>query len=261
MKYVESNEKIYTTTDYDSFVFTDWNRGVSNSRVVKMVESIKTAGWLPEPVLVNEEFEVIDGQSRVKALEKLKMPVSFCIKKGIGRKECQMLNLFQKNWTTSDYINSYMADGNVHYIWLNTMMKKYKELSAGVVQAVCVNKGKPSTSMSAGKVNETITSGSFKVTEREKIHIDGALFFLSRFVETLDYLGGRKDTFYAALTYLYNFDVVDNDRVVRVVNNARYDGLVSSGTVEGWLQQIEEFYNKHLSKKQKLDIVHEYKIA
>ena len=261
MEYKESKEKIYITTDYEGFIFTDWNRDVSNARVVKMVESIKTAGWLPEPVLVNERFEIIDGQSRVKALEKLNMPIYFCIRKGIGRKECQTLNLFQKNWSTSDYINSYIADGNVNYIWLNSMMKKYKELSAGVVQAVCVNKGKPMNGMASGKVSEKVASGSLKVSEEEKRHIEGVLFFLSRFSETSDYLGGRKDTFYASLTYLYDFDVVDNDRVVRVVNNARYDGLVSSGTVEGWLQQIEELYNKHLAKAQRLDLMHEYKVA
>ena len=60
MKYKVSEKKIYTTTDYSIFIFTDWNRDVSNSRVVKMVESITKVGWLPQPVLVNEKMEIIE---------------------------------------------------------------------------------------------------------------------------------------------------------------------------------------------------------
>ena len=261
MKYTESKEKIYTTKDYDGFVFTDWNRSVSNGRVVKMVEAIKTTGWLPEPVLVNEKFEVIDGQSRVKALEKLSMPVEFCIKPGIGRQECQTLNLFQKNWSTTDYINSYIADGNTNYIWLKGMIQKYKVLSPTVVQNISANKGKTIGTINGGNYVRKITNGTFSVNKIEKAELDDLFFYLSRFADTIEYLGGRKDTFFAALTFMYHLDGVDNDRVCTVVNNARYDGLVTSGTIEGWLQQIEVLYNKNLLKRNKVDIMHEYKAA
>lgn len=260
MKYVESKDKIYETTDYEKFVFPEWNRGVSNARIVKMVESIKTFGWLPEPVLVNEKLEVIDGQSRIKALEKLNMPVQFCIKQGVSRKECQALNLFQKNWTTNDYINSYIADGNENYIWLKEMLQKFHTLSATIVQIVAVYKNKPGC-MNGGGYVDKITSGKLVVSPKDRIETENLLFYLSRFADTIDYLGGRKDTFYTALSFMYYLDDVDNERVCTVVNNARYDGLVTSGTVEGWLQQIESLYNKKLAKKNKVDIIHEYKVA
>lgn len=261
MKYTESNEKIYTTTDYDGFVFTDWNRSVSNARVVKMVESIKNVGWLPEPVLVNEKFEVIDGQSRVKALEKLGMPVRFCIKKGIGRKECQVLNLFQKNWSTMDYINSYIADGNPNYIWLKSVMKRYDSVPASVIQGL-VTSNSLTLASSSGDRAIIITSGKLSLSEDKKVRLEELLFYLSRFEDTATYLGGRKDTFYGALSFLYWLDGIDEERVFTVVNNARYDGkIVTSGSVEGWLQQIEVLYNKNLLKKNKVDLVHEYKVA
>ena len=259
MKYAESEEKIYTTTDYEGFVFTDWNRDVSNARTVKMVEAIESTGWLPEPVLVNEKFEVIDGQSRVKALERLNMPVEFCIKPGIGRKECQILNLFQKNWNTMDYINSYIADKNQDYIWLKQMIIKYAALSSGVVLAGCVSKG--ACVHNNGIISEVVSEGKFRIKEREKWHVEGLLFFLSRFVDTIKYLGGRKDTFFTALAFIYNLKEIDNDRVTKVINDAKYDSLVNSATTEGWLTQIEELYNKNLIKTKKVDIIHEYKIA
>lgn len=260
MKYTKSVETIYTTTDYDGFVFTDWNRNVSNARVVKMVESIKNVGWLPEPVMVNEKFEVIDGQSRVKALEKLGMPVQFCIRKGVGRKECQALNLFQKNWTTMDYINSYIADGNENYIWLKAMMSKYKSLPSMVVQGAAAAKGK--RSYMGGDKGSTIVGGKLSLNSAEKQYVDDLLFYLSRFSETIDFLGGRKDTFYGAIAFIYQLDDIDKERVCTAINNAMFDGLVASGTIEGWLFQIETLYNKNLkSKKNRVDIMHEYKKA
>lgn len=257
--YSVSERKIYTTTNYDLFVFTNWNRNISNARVVMMVESITKVGWLPQPVLVNEKYEVIDGQSRVKALEQLGLPVEFCIMPGIGRRECQMLNLFQKNWTTKNYIDSYASDGNENYIWLKEMLERYKELTPSVVESVVVGKGK--TRCMGGQANSVIHEGTLQLDEFEKIYVDKVLFYFSRFAETINYLGGRKDTFFSALMFMYNLNSIDKEVLCEKVNNARYDGLVSSGTPEGWLTQLEEIYNKGLRKEKKIDAIHEYKIA
>lgn len=261
MKYTKSVETIYTTTDYDGFVFTDWNRNVSNARVVKMVESIKKSGWLPNPVLVNEKFEVIDGQSRVKALERLGMPVQFCIKKGIGREECQMMNLFQKNWTNSDFINSYASDGNDNYIWLKSIITEYKELSTSIVQSVAASKGEIMLPSTIGRNLAGITDGSLNVDKREREKVEEELFYLSRFAEIIAYVGGRKDNFYGSILFMYNLDDIDNERVYKVVNEAKFDGLIPAGNAEGWLRQLEELYNKNLKKANKVDVMHEYKIA
>lgn len=259
MKYKVSEKKIYTTTDYDMFVFTDWNRNVSNSRVVMMVESITKVGWLPQPILVNEKFEIIDGQSRVMALKHLGMPVEFIIMPGIGRKECQALNLFQRNWTTKNYIDSYVADNNDNYIWLKDMISRYKNLTPSVIIGVAVGKGL--TRAMAGQSAIIVNDGRFKLSTSERAYVETILFHLSRFSETIEYIGGRKETFYSAIMFLYQLKELDQERICKVVNDARYDGLVCSGTVEGWLQQIETLYNKNLRKGNKVDIVHEYKIA
>ena len=256
-KYAVSEKKIYTTTNYDIFVFTDWNREISNARVVKMVESITKVGWLPQPVLVNEKFEVIDGQSRVKALQALGMPVEFCIREGIGRTECQMLNLFQKNWTTKNYIDSYASEGNENYVWLREMMVRYKILTASIIQAIAVGKGCEISGASAAIIQE----GELTLNSVEKAEAEKTMFYLSRFSETAEHLGGRKDKFYSAVIFLYRLDGIDKERLCLVVNNARYDGMVCAGTVEGWLQQFEILYNRKLHKPNQVDFMHEYKIA
>lgn len=259
MKFKVSDRKIYTTTDYDAFIFTDWNRDISNGRVVKMIESIQKVGWLHQPILVNEKYEVIDGQSRVKALQKLGMPVEFIIVNGMGRKECQMLNLFQKNWTMKNYIDSYIADGNENYIWLRDMIVKYKALTSVIVMSIATGKGM--CRYMGGQQNHIIAEGRLSLTPEEKKYAENTMFYLSRFAETGHYLGGRKDTFYSALIFMYNLEGIDRERLCKVVNDARYDGIVASSTVEGWLHQLENLYNKNLRRGSKVDVIHAFKVA
>lgn len=260
MKFKESNKKIYTTTDYEAFIFPDWNRDVSGARVVKMVESIQSVGWLPEPILVNEKFEVIDGQSRVKALQKLGMPVEFCIVEGIGRKECQNLNRFQKNWSAMNYINSYASDGDDNYVWLKEMLKKYKSITSNTVFSVAASGGADSN-IGAAEHYRMLQDGRLVVSDADRKRAEDAMFYLARFAATATYLGGRKDKFYSAIMFLYLLDGVNNERLCTVINNARYDGIVSSSTVAGFLQQFEILYNKGISKAKRVDVMHEYKAA
>lgn len=258
--YRESEKKIYTTTNYEMFKDLEGNRSVKNARVLKTMDSICELGWLTSPILVNEKFEVIDGQGRLEALKRLEIPVEFIIEEGIGIKECQGLNHYQKNWSTMDYINSHVAAGNKNYTWLKSMLSKYKGIPNTVIFTVAVSGGK-SSSMGAANHFKIIESGSMVVCDADKELADEALFYLSRFIDTASYFGGRKDKFYSAVMFLYLLNVVDKDRLVSVINNARYDGMVSSSTVEGYLQQFELLYNKGLMKARRIDMMHEYKIA
>ena len=258
--YKESKKKIYVTTDYNVFKELEGNRPVKNGRAFKAMESIQQYGWLTNPILVNENMEVIDGQGRLEALRRLEMPVEFVIQNGIGIKECQGLNRYQKNWSTMDYIDSYIADGNDNYIWLKKMIHNYKGLTNSVVYSVATSGGS-SSSIGATDHFKLLESGSMRVSESGRKKADDALFYLSRFIDTASHLGGRKDKFYSAIMFLYLLDGVDDERLCTVVNNSRYDGMVSSSTVEGYLQQFEILYNKGLTKAKRVDVMHEYKIA
>lgn len=260
MKYKASEKKIYVTTNYDMFKALIGNRDVKNGRVVKTMESIQEFGWLTEPILVNENFEVIDGQGRLEALRRLEMPIEFIIERGIGIKECQGLNHYQKNWSTMDYIDSFIAAGNENYVWLKSMINKYKRLTNSVIFSIAASGGRSST-IGANDYFVALENGTFKVSEQGRVDAEEAMFYLSRFIETAAHLGGRKDKLYSAIMFLYLLDGIDKERLCRTVNNGRYDGMVASSTVEGYLQQFEILYNKGLTKAKRVDMMHEYKIA
>lgn len=63
--------KVYQTTNYDKFCFLEDNRAVKQSRVKKIKDSIDDVGYLYQPVLVNEQYQIIDGQGRFNACKEM----------------------------------------------------------------------------------------------------------------------------------------------------------------------------------------------
>lgn len=88
---------VYVTKDYSIFKRLVGNRDIPESRISKIVESIQTIGWVHNPIIVNEKMEVIDGQGRLTALQRLKMPIEYIIAEGAGNKECIYMNMNMVN--------------------------------------------------------------------------------------------------------------------------------------------------------------------
>lgn len=258
MYYTESDKKIYVTTDYSLFKPLLGNRNVTKARVNRAIESIQKYGWLTEPILVNEDYEVIDGQGRLEALKELEMPVEFVIQYGAGRSECQALNLYQKNWTVSDYIESYIAEDNDNYIWLKEVIAQNRVLSTNFILSALISDSK-SAGYTGNWVN-VVAAGGFVASAEKRRRMEEAFEYLKKFVGVQTHLGGRRDVFYTALLFLYNLPEVDNARLLTTITNSVYDGMVSSGTVEGWLRQFESIYNKRLNRANKVDFVRAYRI-
>lgn len=111
--------KIITTKDYSSFKTITGNRQVSDNHVKQLAASIAAQNLLPyNPILVNENMEVIDGQHRLLAAEQLGLEVAYVTVQGATIKVVQQLNAHQRQWNLKDYAESYASQGNQHYITL-----------------------------------------------------------------------------------------------------------------------------------------------
>lgn len=65
----------YRTDNYAKFKRLDGNRGVQLMRVKKVMDSVKANGYIYSPLIVNERYEVVDGQARLEAFKQLGIPV------------------------------------------------------------------------------------------------------------------------------------------------------------------------------------------
>ena len=112
------------TEDYSIFKAMDANRQVNLNHVNNLIRSMDTNGALVNPVIVNENYEIIDGQHRLRASLELGLPVYYLMVEGYGIKEVHALNLNQKNWSNQDYLEAYANDGNVNYQRLLEFQKR-----------------------------------------------------------------------------------------------------------------------------------------
>lgn len=117
-------KKIESTTNYNIFKFIKCNRQVDMRHVRRIVEKIKGNNLLNAyPILVDKDYNVIDGQHRLKAAEYLELPVYYCVEDHVSVADIGMLNSTQKPWLILDYINHYAALGNINYIKLKNLIE------------------------------------------------------------------------------------------------------------------------------------------
>tara|TARA_R100000654_G_scaffold68655_2_gene97750 strand:+ start:689 stop:1408 length:720 start_codon:yes stop_codon:yes gene_type:complete len=116
---------VYETKDYKTFSFLSNNRNISNHHVNRIINSMKKKRLI-SPILVNENFQIIDGQHRFLAQKQLKFSIPFVVQEGYGEKETQMLNTTTKNWSLSDWERYYCNKNIKDYIEFSNFRKKYK---------------------------------------------------------------------------------------------------------------------------------------
>jgi hypothetical protein len=119
---------VYVTKNYDQFIVMDDNRSVNLLHVKRLVESFNEK-HLVCPLIVNERFEIIDGQHRLRASRETGMPVYYIVVPGYGIKEVQRLNANQKNWTKIDFLEMYSTQGKKAYVDFKEFMEHFPELT------------------------------------------------------------------------------------------------------------------------------------
>ena len=128
--------KVKITKDYKIFKTLTGNRPLVTphiKKLEKMLQEKNLSEYLP--ILVNEQMYVIDGQHRLQALEKAKLPVFYVIVPGLTLEDVIMLNSTSKSWSMLNYIQSQIQLGNENYEKLYEFMKAY-QLPSGVAAEI-----------------------------------------------------------------------------------------------------------------------------
>ena len=113
----DSYPVIQKSTDASIFTTLSGNRRINRAHVKRLEEAISEDAkvTLYNPILVNEKFEVIDGQHRLEAIKKLNLPTYYIQVNGLKLNNAQALNKLSKPWSPVDYAKSYSDLGNGNY--------------------------------------------------------------------------------------------------------------------------------------------------
>ena len=116
---------VFVTNDYEMFSFKDGNRPIRKAHLKKITASIASK-QIAVPIVVDENFEICDGQNRFEACKSLGKPVYYIVIDGLELEDVQRLNANTKTWGPVDFLDSFCDLGYVEYIKFRAFQKKYK---------------------------------------------------------------------------------------------------------------------------------------
>lgn len=137
-KGVEVN-KVYRTNDLSIFKSIDGNRVPNLQHIKRLSASVEKYGMKCNPIIVNQRFEVIDGQHRLAAAREVGTFVYYIMINGYTLREVHTLNLNQKNWTKKDFMNGYADMGIESYVKLKKFAEKNDDFTFTECVSFCSN--------------------------------------------------------------------------------------------------------------------------
>ena len=85
-------------------------------------------------IIVNDKYEIIDGQNRYLASKLLGKPIRYVIAEGYGIKETRLYNMETKNWQKKDFIKSFADEGKEEYLKFAEFQKRYSDFPSSVCE-------------------------------------------------------------------------------------------------------------------------------
>lgn len=164
---------VFQTAEYDKLNKLLGNRNIKKTNVKAKKDLLEKEGFKStNPIVVNKDGKIIDGQHRRKAAEELEIPYKFMIDPSLTEENSLEttieLNNSSKPWGINDYVNAFCEVGNENYIQLKELSE---ELETNISRTLMLYTGSKTSSQYN---NSTIFKGKFifedkKAKEARKI--------------------------------------------------------------------------------------------
>lgn len=138
-----TDTRIYKTTDYKSFKFINGNREIKPAHLKNLIKSVEANNLLEfNPILVNEDHEVIDGQHRLLTAKELKTPIFYIILRGGRILEVVAFNTNKRNWSLENFLDLNIKHKNQNYILIKEFCDTYHLSISSALILLCPRKSK-----------------------------------------------------------------------------------------------------------------------
>lgn len=119
--------QIQETKDYEVFKNFVCNRKLHEGNLKKLQKSISEDNLLKSrPILIDEDFKVIDGKHRLEVARRMGIPIWYQIHECSKPEDIIKLNNAVKSWGISDYLNFYSKNNHINYLELDKFIEKNK---------------------------------------------------------------------------------------------------------------------------------------
>lgn len=241
--------EILKTDDYTVFRHLEGNRSVDEKRVQKIMRSILDVGWISNPIIVNGKMEVIDGQGRLEALKRLKMPVEYVIQNGANIRHAQSMNVSNTNWSRKDFIMSFAENGNQSYKRLLQMMTMYDVDARTIIRLM---------NRSGDSVQYSLKSGEFEMTNEEFGKALKRLPFFSAYLKCMKRFTGAAGTKKKVIFFMIEHGGYPHQQIIDTLTKCDPDEIICSSD-ERLIMSIEDVYNKFKREDKKIYLLADYR--
>ena len=260
-----NTQSVRSTVEYDQFTHIQGNRPIEEPNVKAIANQLQQHAQIV-PIVVNSKYQVIDGQHRLEACRRLKIPVKFIVEKGANMDAVITANAVGKKWSEMDHINRHAVEGKREYIQLQKWVKECKTLGfnygPSIMMAQLSGTRRSCYMYDDGKVRAADRHSSakrlygvgtvIKVGMFQFPSIEQSKAFRSALIKFNEFPFYQKSAFVSAINQCLKIDEFDVDRLLEAAQKypRRFTNEVTSAD---FIQMIEKAYNYR--KHSKLSIV------
>jgi hypothetical protein len=209
------------------------NRNINEKHLSALKKAFVEHGNITkvQPILVNESFEIIDGQHRFMVAQDLHLPVYYTMVPGLNISDARQMNLLHKLWNLDDYIHTYAKQGNENYIKYQQLREDYPHLSHTAIIGFSTY-GDPKGAF------KNVRKGDYILVDEEEVRAE--LDKLDEILGLVNFQPNRD--FLYAIRRIMRSDVYDHSRMVQKLRLFS-DSLKRQGNMEDMMRALEEVYN------------------
>jgi hypothetical protein len=243
---------VYQTREYDKFKPLHGNRQLNLAHINRLTESFKKV-QLCCPIIVNEKFEVIDGQHRLRVCIDLGLPIQYMIVKNYGLPEVQVFNSNSHTWNKKDYLESYCQLGLRPYLQFRDFARAFPDFQIVVCGQILMDR------QSVNRQLGTKKTGRFHSKEFEEgklviADLDKATRTAKKIMDFKPfYKGFARKAFVAALITIFKHKNYNHERMMLKLKKCPPDlKLVDMAKASFYIDRLENIYNARVSDNNKL---------
>ncbi len=238
---VVSVNVVLKTIDYSIFVKIDGNRRMNKINFKRLRRSMGEE-YLQVPIIINEKYEVIDGQHRLEVCKELSLPVYFIKVKGYGLSQVHRLNAVSKKWGFDEYLQGYADLGIKDYQRCEKFIEKYK---FGSNETLSLLTGL--NSLAGGDARNSFNEGRFKITDYNGAVRKAEMIYMLKPY----YDGFKRRSFVTALLVAFNNKNFVFDEFLKKLK-FQIPKLIDCTTTKQYMTVVENIYNYKRKQEDKI---------
>lgn len=225
-----------STLDYDLFKVITSNREVDERHVNRLVDAIGKKNMLHlNPIICNENYDLIDGQHRLEAARRLGCEIFYVMDGAVTKSDIATINSNSKNWNVIDYVNYFTIEKKPGFDHLSAFLSDNPLIPPSTALSMLSTDGKRNTSsLKEGYVDTSNYDYACKVAS-----------ILKEYRNIIDHAYDRN--FVLAVMAVLRVPDYDHE-IMKSKLEYQSRSLVKCVTKKQYIDLLEEIYNYHSSK-------------